>query len=160
MVSAASRSRQERSETATYSISFLAGLKANYEIDLWGRIRSAHQAARLDVQATFEEVQTAAISLAAIVAATWYQLAEARAQVHVLESQIQVNKQMLEPVTERFRQGQVHAADVLTQRRIGLAKATTPIGTGAVQAAEAAIKSAEASHFWRHVPVLPKRNSI
>jgi NodT family efflux transporter outer membrane factor (OMF) lipoprotein len=118
MDGAASRSRQERSEIATYGSSFLAGLKANYEIDLWGRIRSAQQAALLDVQATAEEVQTAAISLAATVADTWYQLAEAQAQVRVLERQIQANKKVLELVTERFRQGQVHAADVLTQRRL------------------------------------------
>ncbi len=113
-----SRYRQEVGNRKDSTNSFVAGLSANYELDLWGRIRSAYEAARYDVQASIEDVQTAAISLAATVATTWYQWGEALAEVRVLEGQIYANKQVLELVTERFRQGQVQAADVLSQRQL------------------------------------------
>ena len=64
------------------------GLEASYEIDLWGRIRSMVDAERLRAEATAADYDTAAISLSAEVALTWFQLAEARQQLELIESQI------------------------------------------------------------------------
>ena len=46
----------------------LLGLAADYELDLWGRLQSKEEAALLDARATGEDLQTAALSLAAQVA--------------------------------------------------------------------------------------------
>ncbi len=96
---------------------FLVGLAVSYEVDLWGRIRSAHDAAAIDVAASTQDVQAAAITLASSVATTWYELAEAEAQYRVIQKQTQTNQQVLDLIMERFRQGQILASDVLTQRR-------------------------------------------
>jgi len=112
-----SRTRERKSDQTTYSSSFLVGLMVSYEVDLWGRLRSAHEAARFEVKATEQDVYAAALSLSAKVATAWYELAEALEQLHLLDEQVETNRQILTLVTEHFRQGRVQSADVLRQRQ-------------------------------------------
>ena len=100
------------------SQSFNLGLAASYEVDLWGRIGSITTAAELDAQASTEELQTAALTLSAQVAATWFQLLEQRGQVEILGQQIRTNEKTLEIISLQFRTGQVGIADVLQQRQV------------------------------------------
>ncbi|BCR06462.1 membrane protein [Desulfuromonas versatilis] len=94
------------------------GLVAGYELDLWGRIRSSREAALLDARASADDLQTAALTLSAQVAATWYQLVEQYGQLELLEAQRALNQQVLELVTLQFRTGQAGIADVLQQRQL------------------------------------------
>jgi outer membrane protein TolC len=64
------------------------GLAAEYEIDLWGRIRSRADAERYRARASLADYQTAKLSLSAEVARTWYRATEARGQVELLEEQV------------------------------------------------------------------------
>jgi NodT family efflux transporter outer membrane factor (OMF) lipoprotein len=102
----------------TYSNNFTLGLLASYELDLWGRIRSARQAALLDVQATEEDLQTAAITLTAEIANVWYRLVEQYGQLKLLDEQIETNEKQLEVITLRFRRGLAEAPDVLQQKQL------------------------------------------
>jgi len=102
----------------TYRTDLFVGLVASYEVDLWGRVRSTHDATRLDVRATEEQLRAAAITLSAEVASTWYQLVEQYGQTALLEQQLTTNANVLELITLRFRSGQVGAADVLRQRQL------------------------------------------
>lgn len=103
-------------ESGTQSLSL--GLRASYEVDLWRRIESQVEAATLDSQASLANLQASAITLSANVATTWYQLIEARGQVALLDSQIQINQQVLELLELRFRLGRSQLADVLRQRQL------------------------------------------
>jgi len=100
------------------SQSYNLGLAASYEVDLWGRIGSITTAAELDAQASTEELQTAALTLSAQVAATWFQLLEQRGQIEILGQQIRTNEKTLEIISLQFRTGQVGIADVLQQRQV------------------------------------------
>lgn len=93
-------------------------LVADYEVDLWGRIRSLRNAEALDLLATREDLEAAAISLSAEVASTWYQLQEATGQVALLDKQLETTQVTLELIEGRFRLGLVRAADVLQQRQL------------------------------------------
>lgn len=97
---------------------FFVGLNTNYELDLWGRIRSTHEAAKLDLKASEEDLQAAAMTLSAQVALSWFQWVEQKGQLELLEKQVKTNEQVLELVTFRFRRGQVGATDVLQQRQL------------------------------------------
>lgn len=99
-----------------------AGLEASWEIDLWGRIGALAEADALRAAAGLEEYRTAALTLSAEVAATWYRLAEAGLQQQVLDEQIETNETVLELLRVRFSAGQIRSADVLRQR--GLVEAT------------------------------------
>jgi NodT family efflux transporter outer membrane factor (OMF) lipoprotein len=102
----------------TYTTSLSLDLVASYEVDLWGRIGSARDAAILDVKATEAQLTAAAITLSAEVALTWYQLVEQYGQIDLLGGQLKTNEDVLELVTLRFRRGQTGAADVLRQRQL------------------------------------------
>jgi len=94
------------------------GGAANYEIDLWGGLRSSARAAVLDAQASRAQVETAAITLSAQVARSWYALVEARARTALLKEQLQTNREVLQLIRLRFRQGQASAPDVLRQEQL------------------------------------------
>lgn len=94
------------------------GLTATYEVDLWGRIRSAVDAERLRLEATRLEVRTAALSLSAEVVRTYFQVIEARDQLALLDSQIEANEKVERLLENRFGSGQVRAVDVLRQRQL------------------------------------------
>jgi NodT family efflux transporter outer membrane factor (OMF) lipoprotein len=111
-------SRSYNSNDDDWRKNFSLGLLATYEVDLWGRIRSRRDAARLNVSASREDLQTAAITLSAQVASIWYQLVEQYGQQDLLAGQYIINEQVLELVTLRFRRGQTGAADVLQQQQL------------------------------------------
>ena len=97
---------------------FSLRLAAGYELDLWGRVRSAARAADLDAAATAEDLQAAAVTLSAEVADTWFRLVEARGELRLLDEQLETNRRLLEALTARFRRGLVSATDVLQQRQL------------------------------------------
>lgn len=95
-----------------------AGFSAAYEIDLWGRLRANTEAAIREAEASAADLRTAALSLSAEVADTWYQLVEQRSQLALIESQIDTNRQLLKLVEARFRIGQASASDIYRQRQL------------------------------------------
>lgn len=101
-----------------YDTDYSLGVFAAYEVDLWGRIRAGRGAARLDVGATEQDLRAAAISLTATVARTWYRLVETRAQLALVDEQLEVNRQYLDVITLQFHKGQVGATDVLQQKQL------------------------------------------
>jgi outer membrane protein TolC len=68
--------------------------------------------------ASAEALQTAALTLTARVASTWFGLIEQREQIVLLEQQLFTNQQTLELVNLQFRTGQVSIADLLQQRLV------------------------------------------
>lgn len=96
---------------------FTIGAVANYEVDLWGRLRSQSQAGKLSMQASREDVDALAVTLAATAGELWFALVEQRAQQALLLQQVEAGKTFLELVDLRFRQGQASALDVYQQRQ-------------------------------------------
>lgn len=110
------------------------GLSANYEADLWGRIRSLVEAEQFRAEASQADYQAAAVSLSAEVARTWYRLGEAASQLDLVEAQIATNVELLELIENRFEAGQIPAVDLLRQRQ--LVEATREQRTRAVSNVE------------------------
>ena len=94
------------------------GLSATYEVDLWGRIRTAVQAEKFRAQANLFDYRTAAISLTAEIATTWYQLQAAKKQLRIAENQITTNEDIIKLIRSRFVGGQIRAVDILRQAQL------------------------------------------
>src|SRR5690606_29480569 len=94
------------------------GVAATYEVDLWGRIEAAGEAAALRAEATAADLETAAISLSAEVANLYYGLAWKAAEVALLESQWQTNSQITDLIALRNRLGQASVDELLRQRQL------------------------------------------
>ncbi len=90
-------------------------LSSDYEVDLWGRIRSGIDAEKFRTQASFADYQTASISLSAEIASTWFQLLEANMQLKLAEEQVETNEKVLSLIKVRFGSGQIRSVDILRQ---------------------------------------------
>ncbi len=118
------RNMDARTSTESYSL----GLNTSYEMDLWGRIESATEAAALDREATREQLHTVAITLATQTALRWTDIVAQTLQTTLLHQQIESNKTALELVELRFRKSQATALDVYQQRQaLAAAEARIPM---------------------------------
>jgi len=104
-------------DSSSGSVPFSLALAASYELDLWGRVRSAQEAAGLDLLASEQDVHAAAMTLTAEVAASWVRILETRGQLAILDSQVATNRAHLEAAGAQFRAGQAPVVDVLQQRQ-------------------------------------------
>ncbi len=100
-------------ETRRFGLSLAAG----YEVDLWGRVAAGYRAADLELQATREELESTAMTLAGEVADRWLRILEQQELRRILDEQLATNRTYLELVELRFRKGQVSALDVYQQRQ-------------------------------------------
>jgi NodT family efflux transporter outer membrane factor (OMF) lipoprotein len=113
------RQRTENGQAVTDSVEkYSLGLLSQYEVDLWGRIRSEHEAAVLSASATRSDLNTVAMTVAASVAERWLRIISQGMQKQLLEEQLAANQTVLELVELRFRKSLASALDVLQQRQV------------------------------------------
>ena len=94
------------------------GVSSNYELDLWGRVRAEQKAAILSAEAGKQDLNAAAITLAAEVTNRWLQIIAQRTQKHLLNEQLRTNQTFLELIELRFRHAMVSALDVYQQQQV------------------------------------------
>jgi outer membrane protein, multidrug efflux system len=115
----AGASSERRHTDATETVdNYSLGLAGSYEIDLWGKIRSERQAARLSATASREDLNTAAITLSANIATRWIGIISQRMQKQLLSQQLQANQTLQDLVELRFRKSLASAVDVFQQRQL------------------------------------------
>jgi len=101
---------------------------AAYEVDVWKRIASLKRGAVLDMEATREDLESIAMTLAAQVAEAWFSLVEQGAQTKLLDEQQETGRTFLELTRLRFSQGLASAVDVYQQRQqLAATRAEVPL---------------------------------
>ncbi len=95
-----------------------AGISTSYEVDLWGRIRSAVEAEEFRAQASFQDYQSAAMTLSAEIGLTWYQIVTVKKQLELINEQLETNENIVRLIRARFTGGQVRAVDILRQEQL------------------------------------------
>ena len=101
---------------------------AAYEVDVWKRIASLKRGAVLDMEATREDLESIAMTLAAQVAEAWFSLVEQGAQTKLLDQQQETGRTFLELTHLRFSQGLASALDVYQQRQqLAATRAEVPL---------------------------------
>ena len=101
----------------TTQLQYNASLAASYEVDLFRRIANQTSAAEYEVAAARDDYEAMAITLAAQIAETWFQVLSQRELLVLLSEQLQTNRIFLELVDLRFQNGLVSAVDVYQQRQ-------------------------------------------
>jgi multidrug efflux system outer membrane protein len=94
------------------------GLVSRYEIDLWGRVRAQHRSVLLQAEASRQDLNAAAVTIAAEVARRWIGILSQRMQNALLQEQLRINRMLLELVELRFRNALVSALDVFQQKQL------------------------------------------
>jgi NodT family efflux transporter outer membrane factor (OMF) lipoprotein len=91
---------------------FEALFSLSWELDVWGRIRDVRQAALLEAGAVASDLNAARLSLAARVAQSYFDLAEARLQSEVAEQSVKDRRTIVQLVRGRFARGITNALDL------------------------------------------------
>lgn len=119
-----------------YNLSLAAG----YEIDLWRKNKSATIAAKLDAEASQEDVKALYISLSAQLVDLYYLAVEQRTQLDLTDSTVASITDTLERVERRYRGGLVPALDVYQARQnLTSAQAGRPVFESTLAVTEHAI---------------------
>ncbi|MFW5966742.1 MAG: efflux transporter outer membrane subunit [Persicimonas sp.] len=103
--------------SSTTFTTYQASVAASYEIDIWGRLRSERDAARLDAHATRAEAESLAMTLMSQLAETWLEAVYQRERIALLDDQIEVANRYYELTLLRLEQGEATALDVTQQRQ-------------------------------------------
>ena len=93
-----------------------AGIFANWEIDLWGRVRAGREAARDQYGSSALDAEYARQSLAAFVAKSWFLATEARLQKANAEEMVAASERQLGLAQDRLRVGRGDEYDVVLAR--------------------------------------------
>lgn len=89
----------------TYSNSFGVSLESQWEVDLWGRIRSGKSAAAAAYQASRADLAAARLSIAVQAAKAWFALQEATLQVELAEETVASYRRSNDRLRRRYEQG-------------------------------------------------------
>lgn len=114
----ASDSRQRTTAGTVTTENYGLGLAGSYELDLWGRVRAARNAARLEAQASRGDRDTAAMTVSAEVVLNYLQWLSQQATVTLLQSQVNDNRDLLKLISIRYANAQATALDVLQQQEV------------------------------------------
>jgi NodT family efflux transporter outer membrane factor (OMF) lipoprotein len=110
--------------------SFGLSLSASYEVDFWGRNRSARNAALEALRASVFDQQTVALTATTSVATTYLQILSLRDRIAIADNNLANARDVLKVVAAKARLGAVSPADLAQQ-------------TGVVAAQEAALAPLE-----------------
>lgn len=91
---------------------------ASYEVDVWGRVRSAYNAEKMRFVASRDDLHTAAMTISAKVASTWAELLGNNAEIKIVKDQIEVNESLVKLQKVRFSNSLVSSLDVLQQEEV------------------------------------------
>lgn len=100
------------SSNARISTSHSLGLNASWELDLWGRISGAVDAARASAQASADDLAAMRLSVQATVAQTYFSLRAAEAQARLLRETLDAYARSWELTRNRQAAGVASLADV------------------------------------------------
>jgi outer membrane protein, multidrug efflux system len=137
---AATQYRDNKGQSTVTTDDYSVGLAARYELDLWGRVASGHRAARRTRDARRFDLQTAAMTVSAETALTYFSWQQLSARRELLAGQLESRRKMLSVIERRFQTAQADALDVLLQRaQVAAAEAVLPPVDEALQSAAHAL---------------------
>jgi multidrug efflux system outer membrane protein len=108
----ASGYRRSNDLTSEETGAFDALFAMSWEIDVWGRIKAAQQAAEQEAEAVAADYYGAKLSLAARTAQSYFELIEANLQAEVAEQSIKDRRVIAELVRGRFARGLTRGLDL------------------------------------------------
>lgn len=88
----------------------------SYEVDLWGRLGAAEDAASFRRDASTFDFAAAQLSLSGAVASNWFQLLELRQRLNIARQNLELAEQTLRIVDARYRNGVADRSELARQR--------------------------------------------
>ncbi|MDR3088169.1 MAG: TolC family protein [Azoarcus sp.] len=102
--------------TVTERKSSALNLSASYELDLWGRVSASIQSGEAGLTASRHDYDSARLSLAASVAATYFQYLASIERLSIARENLTIAERVLKVVDARYRNGAASALDLSRQK--------------------------------------------
>ncbi len=99
------RPGEEDGVISTRSTSYGVSLDTSWELDLWGRVRSAKSAALADLEASWADLSALRLSIAGQTAKAWFATIESMYQVRLAERTVRSYRLSADQVRDRYEQG-------------------------------------------------------
>ena len=119
----------------TTSNSYSMALETSWEIDLWGKLSKATDAANASLQASRDDYDAARLSVQATLTQTYFAMRAAEAQQAILQRTATANQRSLELTQARYDAGVVGQSDVL-QAKIQLTNSQVQLKDAIAQRAQ------------------------
>lgn len=115
---ALSQNRQVRLTPGTYPVdnNYEIGVSARWEIDLWGRVSRANEAALADLLATEDDRRSLVTSLVAKVASNYLQLLAVDREIELLQVIVKSQRDGVQLLDAKFRGGRISELPVVAAR--------------------------------------------
>lgn len=113
VTSTLTRDLKSRENTRSSSVT----ASASYELDLWGKLASARDAAGWEAQATENDRKSTALTLIGTVASTYWTLASLNERIASEEESIASAEKILALVTIKYKAGAVSSLDIVQARQ-------------------------------------------
>jgi outer membrane protein, multidrug efflux system len=94
------------------STTFGTSLNVSWELDVWGRLRNARDAARADAAAVADDFDFARLSLAGQIAKSWFGVAEARQQLELAQRTVANRREYADRIRRRYEAGIATAVEL------------------------------------------------
>ena len=108
-----------------YINNYSLGGSLSWEIDLWGRLTDETRASYKDAAASYADLSSAQLSVAARVAQAWFALIEARQQRELAERDVVARESNLRVTDRRYDRGVASSLDVrLSRSALGSSRAS------------------------------------
>jgi len=134
------KARQPSTAGPVTAETYRLSASAVFELDLWKRVRALTDAARFDLEAARDDVETLCLTLSAEVADLYYLAAEQRAQIALSDRMIASAVDTVDLVERRYRQGLVPAIDLYQARQnLAASRSRRPVFEASLASAEHAL---------------------
>jgi NodT family efflux transporter outer membrane factor (OMF) lipoprotein len=120
------------------STNYAVSVSANWEIDLWGRIRLGIEAAQANAAASANDLASAQLSTQALLAQTWFELHAAELQIQLLQRTLTADERFLQLTQDRHDAGVASGLDV--------SQAEAQLNSDRVQLSEIELQHAQLTH--------------
>jgi len=118
VLDASARRTGGRGSEATTVNSYAVSLDANWEPDLWGRLRAGVTSAQAGAQASEADLAGARLSAQAALATDYFSLREADAEIELLRTSVEGYERSLQITQNRYAVGVVPKTDVLQAQTV------------------------------------------
>lgn len=134
-VASASRGRaKNESVSNAYGLS----ASADWEVDLWGRVRRSIEVAQARAESSADDLAAARLSTQALLAQTWFQLRTTNLQYQLLQRTLSADMRFLQLTRDRHSAGVASGLDI--------AQAETQLGSVRTQLSENELQRAQFAH--------------
>ncbi len=105
------------SNRSTTTKSYNLGFVANYEVDLWGKLKSLRDASKMDIEASQEDINIVKLSISANIAKTWLKILRIKKERNIKNEILNSQNNYLKLLDLKYKSGKLNISRIYSWRQ-------------------------------------------